>query len=101
MAKFTIESKSNQSADITFEKIKNFLEKDPELKKLDPKLKCDFDPKKLCGEAKGGQFKAIIKVVSNGTSADVIINVDLALILTPFKGKVQEILQKKLTKALA
>jgi hypothetical protein len=101
MAKFTVESKSSQNADVTFEKIKNFLENDPELKKLDPKLKCDFDLKKLCGEAKGSQFKASIKVISNGDSADVTINVDLALMLTPFNGKVQEILQKKLTKALA
>lgn len=101
MAKFTIESKSSQSADVTFDKIKKFLENDQDLRKMDPKLKCDFDPKKLSGEAKGSQFKASIMITPNGKAADVTINVDLALMLTPFKGKVQEVLQKKLSKALA
>jgi hypothetical protein len=101
MAKFIIESKSAQSAEKAFEKIKNFLENDPELKKLDPKIKCTFDSKNLCGEAKGGQFKAAIKVVENGPAADITVSVDLAFILSPFKNKVQETLQKKLTKALA
>lgn len=102
MPKFTVETLSSLNPEKAFEKIKTFLEKDPDLKKMDPKLTCDFNAQKLTGEAKGSQFKANIEVKKlNDSECKVLVHVDLPLLLTPFKNKIQETLQKKLSKALA
>ncbi len=103
MPKFTIDTKSEQNPTQTFEKIKKFLETDQDLKKFDPKLQCTFNASQLKGEAKGSQFKANISVNPNADNSKCVVSieVDLPLMLTPFKGKVQETLQKKLAKALA
>ncbi|MNK99976.1 hypothetical protein D3C87_1203950 [compost metagenome] len=48
----------------------------------------------------GSQFKADMVVAANGAGSKVQVTVDLPMLLTPFKGKVQETLQRKLAKYL-
>ncbi len=100
MPKFTIEHNSSHSAKETFDKIKSFTN-DEDLRRFDPKMQCQFNDGAMNGSIKGSQFKAELNVLAQGTGSKIEIVVDLPMLLAPFKGKVQETLQKKLSKYLA
>lgn len=100
MPKFTIEHQSANNLQEAYGKIKDFLSNDQDLRRFDSKLNCSFnDGDKTC-KINGSQFKADVKISEVGTGSKVTLVVDLPLMLTPFKSKVQETLQKKLTKYL-
>lgn len=101
MPKFKVEAPSPLNAKETFGKIKTFLETADDLKKIDPNLTCSFDEAKLKGHAKGKQFKADISISQENPHCVVSIEIEIPLLLTPLKGKIQESLQRKLKKALA
>lgn len=101
MPKFTIEHASSHNAKEAFEKIKTFMDGDDDLRRFDPKMQCQFNDGAMNGSIKGSQFKADLSVQAQGTGSKIQIVVDLPMLLTPFKGKVQETLQKKLSKYLA
>ena len=101
MPKISIDHNSSLQAPESFEKIKTFFENDQDLRKLDPKMKADYDDKARKGKVTGSQFKAEVSVEESGTGSVVKLRVDLPLMLTPFKGKVQETLERKLKKYLA
>jgi hypothetical protein len=101
MPKFTIEHNSSHSAKEAFEKIKTFMSGDDDLRRFDSKMQCQFNDGAMNGTIKGSQFKADVAVLNEGTGSKIQIVVDLPMLLTPFKGKVQETLQKKLSKYLA
>ena len=84
----------------SFEKITKLLENDKELQKLDPGYKCDFDPENLNGSAKGKQFKADMKIETEGEGSKVELTVDLPFHLGLVKGVVQKTLQKKVDEIL-
>ncbi|WP_413288912.1 polyhydroxyalkanoic acid system family protein [Bdellovibrio sp. HCB337] len=101
MPKFTIEHSSSHSAKDAFEKIKTFMSGDEDVRRFDSKMQCQFNDGAMNGSVKGSQFKADVSVQEQGTGSKIQIVVDLPMLLTPFKGKVQETLQKKLSKYLA
>lgn len=101
MPKFKVETPSSLSAQEAFGKIKNFLENTDDLKKLDAHIECKFEEAKLKGTAKGKQFKADISVVANSPQCVVCVEVEIPLLLSPLKGKIQETLERKIKKALA
>ena len=101
MPKVTIDHPSQLPAAEAFKKLKVFFETDPDIRRFDPKMKCEFVDAKMTGKAMGSQFKADIAVTIQGSGSLVNVVVDLPLMLTPFKGKVQETIQKKLAKYLA
>ena len=98
MPKFNITHKSNLKTQDSYAKIKAFFNSEEEMKKIGQKMQCSFDDKTLTGKAKGGQFSAEIVVKSDGEGSKIEILVDLAMLLTPLKGKVQEIITHKLAK---
>lgn len=100
MPKFTIDHQSKHDPEQAYAKIKDFVENDQDIRRFDPKLQCSFDDDRMCAQMKGSQFKADLAVASAGAGSKISVTVDLPLMLTPFKGKVQETLQKKLTKYL-
>ncbi len=101
MPKVTIDHSSTLPAPDAFSKIKTFFETDADIRRFDPNMKCDFAESSMTGKATGSQFKADISVKNQGPGSMVQVVVDLPLMLTPFKGKVQETIQKKLSKYLA
>jgi hypothetical protein len=101
MPKFKVETESKKSAQETFKAIREMLENDRDLRKMDSGYTCKFNEAALSGNAKGGKFEADMKVTSKGAGATVSIEVSLPLMLTPVKGVVQSTLQKKLESALA
>lgn len=101
MPKVTIDHASTLSAPDAFSKIKTFFESDQDIRRLDPNLKCSFTESAMMGKASGSQFKADISVKDQSPGSVVQVIVDLPLLLAPFKGKVQETIQKKLKQYLA
>lgn len=101
MPKITVNHKCNLPAKDAFSKIKTFFETDADIRRLDPKMKCEFAEGSLVGKATGSQFKADIAVTGQDGGSAVTVVIDLPLLLTPIKGKVQEIVQRKLNKYLS
>jgi len=101
MPKITVNHNSTLQTPDATAKIREFFETDADLKKLDPNIKVNFDEKTGKGKIDGSQFKAELAVESAGTGSLVKVMIDLPFLLTPFKGKVEETLQKKLKKYLA
>ncbi len=104
MPKINIEHKSTLAPSDALAKIKIFFETDEGLKKFDANMKCQFDDKTLKGKVTGKQFKADVSVASQGVGSagsQVQVVIDLPLLLSPFKGKVQETIERKLSKYLA
>lgn len=101
MPKLNIEHKSTLNSDEAFEKIKSFLQNEQEIKKIDSKIVCQFNEAQKTGKANGSQFKADISVKETSDGSVVKLDVDLPMLLTPFKGKIQETIHRKLSKYLS
>ena len=99
MASFTVEHETNASKEETFKKVRKFFEETDSLKKLDDKLEFAFSESDLSGTVKGSKFDCSLKVTGS-TKAKVVITVNLSFFLTPFKGKIQETLQSKISQVL-
>jgi hypothetical protein len=100
MPKFTVEHQTAHPSAEAYGKLKQFLSKPDELKKFDPKTECLFNDATQTCSIKGSQFKAEVTIQNSGSGSKVSILVDLPLLLTPFKGKVQEGLSKMLSRHL-
>ena len=100
MPSIKVEKQSKLSADDSFKRISDLLSNDKDLRKLDSKYKCEFNPKDKTGVADGSMFKAKMNVKSEQSGSKVEITVDLPLMLMPFKGLVENTLNKKLHKLL-
>lgn len=101
MPKVSIEHATNLAPKEAFQKIKTFFETDQDIRRFDPNMKCEFNESAMAGKASGSQFKAAIAVTSQGQGSKIDVNVELPFLLAPFKGKVQETIQKKLSKYFA
>jgi len=101
MPKITVNHASSSAAPEAFEKIKKFFETDADIRKIDPNIKVTFTDEKMTGKATASQFSADFSVQTAGPGSKVAVTVELPFLLTPFKGKVQETLEKKLKKHLA
>lgn len=100
MPKITVEHKCSFSTLEAFQKIKTFFENDQDIRRLDSKMQCEFSESQLSGKVKGNQFKADVMVENKDSGSLVRVIVDLPLMLSPFKGKVQETIERKLAKYL-
>jgi len=102
MPKFTVSHKSAADVAKTFDKVKTYLNSSGnDFSKFDSKIKCTFDDNNKSGDISGSQFKANFKVLADGAGARTDITVDLPLMLTPFKSKVEEMLKKSLAKLIS
>lgn len=101
MPKINVNHNSSLQTPDASAKIREFFETDKDLKTLDPKLQVTFDEKTGKGKVTGSQFKAELAIEPQAEGSLVKVMIDLPLMLTPFKGKVEEMLQKKLKKYLA
>lgn len=101
MPKLKIDHESKMPASDAFSKIKSFFESDKDIQRIDPNLKWEPTPGKMTAKASGSQFKADIAVNDKGAGSVVTLVVDLPLMLTPFKGKIESMIQQKLSQFLA
>lgn len=81
------------------------LDQDPQLRKLDPSYKCEFNEKDLTGQAQGKQFKALLKIspLKNDPQSGSLIEltVELPFHLALVRGLVQKTLEEKLSHSLS
>jgi Putative polyhydroxyalkanoic acid system protein (PHA_gran_rgn) len=63
-------------------------------------MKLTFDDAKKTGHCKSTQFSADFAIKTSTSGSSVTVALDLPFLLTPFKGKIQETLEKKLKKYL-
>lgn len=101
MPKISVNHDSTSAAPEAFERIKKFFETDQDIRKIDPNIKVTFTDETMAGKATASQFSANFSVLPSGAGSKVAVTVELPFLLTPFKGKVQETLEKKLKKYLA
>ena len=101
MPKITIDHQSSLAATESLTKIKNFFETDKDLERMGGPIECQFDEASLKGKVKGKQFKADVQVETQGSGSQINVIIDLPLLLSPFKAKVEEIVKHKLAKYLA
>lgn len=92
---------SSKSPNDSFKLVSDLLSNDRDLRKLDSKYKCEFNPNDLTGTADGSMFKAKMNVQPAGEGSKVEIVVDLPFHLMMVKGMVEKTLQKKLEEALS
>ncbi len=100
MPKVNIDYKSPLNAEETFTKVKEFLNSDESIKKIDNSIQADYDDSAMSGDLKGSKFKAKMNVKASGDQSDVSIIVDLPMLLGAFKGQVKTTIEKKLNKLL-
>jgi hypothetical protein len=101
MPKFKFELPAPSDSANTYSKIKNLLAGENDFKKFDPKVSCTFDESSQTCNIKGSQFKAHLQVKPNDSaSSKVIIEVEVPLALSLFKGKIQEAIEKNLKRIL-
>ncbi len=79
-----------------FHAVKEYLEGRDTLKKLGATI--NWDEKSCTGEIEAGNFSGSVNVAEGAGKAMVEILIDLPLLLTPFKGKVEEELKKHLSR---
>lgn len=101
MPTFVVENQSSHSAEQAFRKVREFLEQDQDLRRLDSKYRCEFDEADRSGRAVGSQFKADLLVKEIPTGSHVSITVELPFALSFFKGKIQSTLKQKLDSSLS
>lgn len=99
MASFTVEHETKLSKEETFKKVKKFLEENESLKQLDSKMDYSFNDADYTGKVKGSKFDCELKVTGSD-KAKVHLTVNLSFFLTPFKSKIQETLQSKISQVL-
>ncbi len=101
MPKVSVSHKTAITSEEAFTKIKAFFENDTDLRKIDKNIKVTFTDASKTGKATASQFTAQFDVKEATGGSTVNVTIDLPFLLTPFKGKVQETLEKKLKKYLA
>jgi hypothetical protein len=76
--------------------VKKYLDGRDTMKKLGASI--DWDDKGCSGQIEAAQFSGSLSVEADAKKSTVQIVVDLPLLLTPFKGKVEEELKKHLSR---
>ncbi len=101
MPKILVDHTSSIPAEQALTTIKNFFETDKDLQRIDSKIQCQISTADKKVKVIGSQFKADVEVKPNGPGCQIKVMIDLPLLLSPFKGKVEETIKKKLGKYLA
>ena len=101
MPKISVDHTSSIKAPDALDKIKVFFETDHDMHRIDAKIKCDFNTDTLRGKVTGSQFKADVSISENSSGSKISVIIDLPLLLSPFRGKIEEMIKKKLAKYLA
>lgn len=101
MPKFRVEAQTHLGQAEAFEKMKQLISADADLKKLDSNLKVETNDKSHTAILKGSKFSAEVSVAPQGGGSQVAIAVDLPLLLMPAKSMIQSTLEKKLAKLFA
>lgn len=94
MAKVSVEKQIKGEQKKVYRAVKEYLDGRDTLKKLGASI--DWEDKSCTAEISGGNFSGEVSVSEAGTGSLVKIEVELPFLLSAFKGKVKEELEKHL-----
>lgn len=94
MPKVSVKQEFDAEKKKVFSAVKEYLDGRETLSKLGATI--DWDAKACSGEIEASNFSGTLTVNEKSGKSTVEILVDLPLLLTPFKGKVEEELKKHL-----
>ncbi|MFK8137648.1 MAG: polyhydroxyalkanoic acid system family protein [Bdellovibrionales bacterium] len=101
MAKIKFEYETEQASAETFNKIKDLIDNNKDLQQLDKNYTATYDEQNLSANAKGKQFEANLQVKEQGEGSVIHFEIKVGLMLSAFKGVIEEKMKKKLGKLLA
>jgi hypothetical protein len=101
MAKINLEHTTTLSADETYNKIKGLIEENKDLQSIDKNYTYELNDASRSANAKGKGFEAQLSVTESGEGSKVEFSIKVGLMLSPFKGVIEEKLKSRLTKVLA
>ncbi|MCS6838812.1 MAG: polyhydroxyalkanoic acid system family protein [Bdellovibrionaceae bacterium] len=84
-----------------FELLCQVLERGDEITKFDAHATWKKKENTLSGIVSGKQFRAHVEVQPDSQGSNVIFKIEVGLLLMPLKGKISEILTRKLEKYIA
>lgn len=99
MPKFTVEHETQMSKEEAFKKVKEYLVQSESLKKLDSALQYSFNEAAYTGQIKGSKFECSV-ILTGDKPTKVSLEINIGLLLSPFKGKIQETLKGKISQIL-
>jgi hypothetical protein len=99
MPSFTVEQETKLSKADAYQKVQDYLRHSEGLKKLDSDLQYSFDDASHTGQIKGSKFECQVKITGDSPTK-VVLQISIPLLLSPFKGKIQETLQGKMSQLL-
>lgn len=88
------------SAEATYEKIKELIGDNKDLKSIDKNYSFSMDDAKKSAQAKGKGFDAQMQVVGEGEQCTVHFSIEIGLMLRPFKSVIEDKLKSRLEKIL-
>ena len=101
MPKVKIQKKLSLPAQKLFDAVKEVLTKDKELKALEPKIEiCDekITDKSLEANVNGSRVTGHFCITPDGQTSSIDVQIQLPLMLAPFKSVVQKKIEEKLDK---
>lgn len=96
MPKVKVKEEIAGEKDKVFSAVKKYMEERDTLSKLGATI--EWDEKKHEATIEASNFSGSIQIFSKAGKSSVEILIDLPLLLTPFKGKVEEELKKHLSR---
>jgi hypothetical protein len=101
MPSIKIERQSKHNAIETFQRLRQLLDQDKELRRLDPNYKCHFETENRTGRAESKLFTASLQVKEGTGGCHIELAVELPFHLALVKGMVKKTLEKKLDETLS
>lgn len=96
MPKVAVEQEVKGSPDKVYAAVKEYMQGRDTLKKLGAEI--EWKDKAKSAVISGGSFAGAISVAGDAKKSLVSITIDLPLLMSPFKGKVKEELEKHLSR---
>ena len=96
MPKVQVEQEVKGSSEKVYAAVKEYMSGRDTLKKIGAEI--EWKDKAKCAVISGANFEGEITVEGDSKKALVCISIDLPLLLTPFKNKVKEELEKHLSR---
>ncbi|MCC6276707.1 MAG: polyhydroxyalkanoic acid system family protein [Oligoflexia bacterium] len=99
MPQFSVEHTTNLNSSETFKKVQEYLKTSQGLRKLDPTLTCEFNESSMTGSVKGNKFSCTLRVEGSAPTK-VVLEIQIPLLFSPFKGQIQDSLKNKMSQIL-
>lgn len=96
MPKIKIHRSISLSTEALSQTVEDILKTDKEIKALEPNLEVLDGKDPLHKEVKGNRVQGFFEITESNNGSDIVVELKLPLVLTPFKSIVQKKIEEKL-----